>query len=280
MGSWKKEFKHQGYIFCKGFFSQDEMDILCENIKASDTKETTFGFDQNRFQYHVNILNRNDKIQSLISQPKVADLLSQIVGENIWVRWNQAISKDPGAEMMPWHQDNRYSHLKHTYYQLWIPLTKMTPENGALCLQPGSYCFDQQVFPHKFSEGFYAYEGNPEQPIFMEAEPGDIVVFSSYLLHCTAPNLTQKSRWAYIVECLPFEHFDPTVAPPYFVISRDGKSHPEFVHFYRHRLNPIHFFQYGWFKLKNIWYCWLRPVVNKVLFSIGKSRNSKTPGRQ
>jgi ectoine hydroxylase-related dioxygenase (phytanoyl-CoA dioxygenase family) len=274
MGSWKKEFERQGYIVCKGFFSQDEMDILWENIKASDTKETTFGFDRNRFQYHVNMLHRNSKIQALISQPKVVDLLSPLIGKNIWVRWNQAISKDPGAEMMPWHQDNRYSQLKHAYYQLWIPLTKMTSENGTLCLQPGSYCFDKQVFLHNFSEGFYAYNGNPEQPVYIEAEPGDIVVFSSYLLHCTAPNLTQKSRWAYIVECLPFEHFDPTISPPYFIISRDGKSHPAFVHFYLHRLNPIHLFKYGWFKLKNVWYCWLRPIVNQVMTGIDKSRNS------
>jgi ectoine hydroxylase-related dioxygenase (phytanoyl-CoA dioxygenase family) len=265
MESQQEVFKRQGYIFCKGFFSQDEIDILYENIKSSDTKEKTFSFDRNRFHYHVSLLNRSSKIQVLISQTKVVDLLSQLIGRNIWVRWNQAISKDSGAKMMPWHQDNRYSSLKHSYYQLWIPLTKMTPENGGLLLQPGSYCFEKQVFPHKFSEGFYAYEGSLEQPVFIEAEPGDVVVFSSYLLHCTTPNITPESRWAYIVECLPFEHFDPTAKPPYFVIARDGKSNPEFVHFYRHRLNPIHFFQYWWFKLKNIWYCWLRPLVNQFL---------------
>jgi ectoine hydroxylase-related dioxygenase (phytanoyl-CoA dioxygenase family) len=274
MESRRKEFERQGYIFYKGFFTQDEIDILHENIKSSDTKETTFGFDQNRFQYHVNILNRNNKIQSLISQPKVVDLLSQIIGKNIWVRWNQAISKDPGAEMMPWHQDNRYSYLKYLYYQLWIPLTKMTPENGGLWLQPGSYCFNKEVFPHKFSEGFYAYEGSPEQPVFIEAEPGDVVVFSSYLLHCTAPNITTESRWAYIVECLPFKHFDPTAKPPYFVIARDGKPNPEFVHFYRHRLNPIHLFQHWWYELKNIWYSGIRPAVHQFLTVIRKARDS------
>jgi ectoine hydroxylase-related dioxygenase (phytanoyl-CoA dioxygenase family) len=274
MESRRKEFERQGYIFCKGFFTQDEIDILHENIKSSDTKETTFGFDQNRLQYHVNILNRNSEIQSLISQAKVVDLLSQIIGKNIWVRWNQAISKDPGAKMMPWHQDNRYSYLKHAYYQLWIPLTKITPENGGLLLQPGNYCFDKKVLPHKFSEGFYTYEGSPKQPIFIEAEPGDIVVFSSYLLHCTAPNSTSKSRWAYIVECLPCEHFDPSVKPPYFVIARDGKSSPEFVHFYRHRLNPIYFFKYYWYELKHFWHRWLRPVVLRFLTAISKTRDS------
>jgi ectoine hydroxylase-related dioxygenase (phytanoyl-CoA dioxygenase family) len=274
MESLKEAFKRQGYIFYKGFFSQDEIDVLYDNIKSSDTRETTFALDQNRFQYHVNLLNRNCKIQSLISQPKVVDLLSQIIGKNIWVRWNQAISKDPGSKMMPWHQDNRYSYLKHTCYQLWIPLTKMTPKNGGLWLQPGSYCFDKEVFSHKFSEGFYAYECSPKQPVFIEAEPGDVVVFSSYLLHCSAPNVTATTRWAYIVECLPFEHFDPSVKPPYFVIARDGKSSPEFVRFYWHRFNPMHFFKYWWYKLKKNWHCWLRPVVYRFLTEIRKSKES------
>jgi hypothetical protein len=110
--------------------------------------------------------------------------------------------------------------------------------------------------------------------VFIEAEPGDIVVFSSYLLHYTAPNLASASRWAYIVEYLPFEHFDPTAKPPYFIIARDGKSNPEFVHFCRHRLNPIHLFQHWWYELKNVWYCWLRPVVKQILKDISKSSDS------
>jgi hypothetical protein len=260
----QEEFAKQGYVIYKGFFSQEEVKALWENIKADDIKENTFGWDQNKLKFHTNFLDRNKNMRDLVAQPKVIDLLTQIIGPNIWVRWDQAVSKDPGAGTMPWHQDNRYTQFKHIYYQFWIPLTKMTPENGGLWVNPGDYCSDQRVLPHKVVDGLVAYDGVPENPTFIDAEPGDIVVFSSFLLHCTPPNLTQQPRWSYIVECLSLEHFDPIIEAPYFVIARDGKPHVEYANFYKHRLNPVNFYKYWLFKLKNLWYRNLRPNVKKA----------------
>jgi hypothetical protein len=265
--NWREEFEQKGYVSCKGFFSQDEIASLWENINFSDKPEETSGRDQNKLQFHTKLLKRNPKIQELIAQKKIVDLLSQIIGDNIWVRLDQAVSKDPGASMMPWHQDNPYSQCKQAYYQLWIPLTKMTPENGGLWIQPGSYCRTQTTLPHQYIDGFFAYQGVPESPLFVEANPGDILVFSSFLLHCTSPNITHQSRWSYVVECLPIECFDPLVEAPYFVIARDGKPYSKFIYFFWQRLNPINILKYSWFKLKNVWYCWLRPVVRLILKS-------------
>jgi ectoine hydroxylase-related dioxygenase (phytanoyl-CoA dioxygenase family) len=261
----QEEFKKQGYIIRRGFFSTEDINFLRENIQSSDTKENTFGFDKNRSHYHTAILNRSKKVRELIIQPKVVNLLSKIIGSDIWVRWDQAISKDPGASMMPWHQDNRYTQLKHTSYQVWIPLTKVTAENGALWVQPGQYFLEEKIFPHQYTESFFDCDTALETPIMIEADPGDIVIFSSFLLHCTAPNITNQSRWAYILECLPLHCFDPLIEPPYFLIARDGKPHPEFVQFYAQRLNPINVLKYGWFKLKNVWYALLKPLVRRVL---------------
>ncbi|WP_404784534.1 phytanoyl-CoA dioxygenase family protein [Altericista sp. CCNU0014] len=261
----REEFERQGYIFCKDFFSKDEIDNLWENIKLSDIEENTFRWDQNRLQFHTHFLNRNHKIRDLIAQSKVVDLLSQIVGANIWVRFDQAISKDPGASMMPWHQDNGYTRLKHTYYQVWIPLTKMTLENGGLLVQSDNYSANQKILPHKYVDGFFVCEKPPNKSLFIEAKPGDIAIFSSLLLHCTTPNTSNESRWSYVVECLPLNCFDPLVEPPYFVMARDGKPYSKFVRFFPQRLNPINVLKYGWFKLKNVWYCWLRPVVRHIL---------------
>ncbi len=261
----REEFERQGYIIYRGLFSIEEIKALWENIQSSDQKENTFGCDQNRLHYHTEFLSRSGKIRELITQSKIVDVLSKIIGSDIWVRWDQAISKDPGASMMPWHQDNRYTQLKHPYYQVWIPLTKVTADNGALWVQPGQYFMEQTVFPHTYVESFFSCERNIEAPVMIEAEPGDVVVFSSFLLHCTAPNTTNQSRWAYVLECLPLHCFDPLVEPPYFVMARDGKPHPEFVQFYAQRLHPINVLKYGWFKLKNVWYCSLRPLVKRVL---------------
>jgi ectoine hydroxylase-related dioxygenase (phytanoyl-CoA dioxygenase family) len=261
----REEFERRGYVIYRGFFSQKEIKSLWENIQSSDTKESTFGCDQDRLHYHTKFLSRSPKIRELIAQPKLVDVLSKIIGPDIWVRWDQAISKAPGASMMPWHQDNRYTQLSHAYYQVWIPLTKVTPDNGALWVQPGQYFMDQKVLPHQYFDSFFACECMVETPLIIEAEPGDLVIFSSFLLHCTAPNITDQSRWAYVLECLPLHCFDPLVDPPYFVMARDGKPNPTFVQFYVQRLNPVNFLKYRWFKLKNVWYSSLRPLVRQVL---------------
>lgn len=261
----REEFERQGYVIHRGLFSQEEIRSLWENIQSFDTKENTFGCDQNRLRYHTDFISRSQKIRELMAQSKVIDLLSKIIAPDIWVRWDQAISKEPGAGMMPWHQDNRYTQLKHPYYQVWIPLTEITADNGALWVRPGQYFMDQKIFPHKSSESFFSCERDIEAPIMIEAELGDVVVFSSFLLHCTAPNTTDQSRWTYVLECLPLHCFDPLVEPPYFVIARDGKPHSEFVQFYAQRFYPINVLKYGWFKLKNVWYASLRPLFRRFL---------------
>jgi ectoine hydroxylase-related dioxygenase (phytanoyl-CoA dioxygenase family) len=262
--SLRTAFEQQGYIVKKGLFTKDEINVLWENIKLSDVKGKTFGWDNNRLKFHTNLLSRNRKIQEFITQTKVINLLLPIIGENIWVRWDQAISKDPGASTMPWHQDNRSTQLSHAYYQVWIPLTQITADNGGLWIQPGNYFMNQEIFPHTYADGVFACSKILETPILIEAEPGDVVVFSSFLLHCTAPNITDQARWAYIVECFPLDCFDPLVEPPYFVMARDGKLHPEFRQFHPQRLNPINVFKYAWFKLKNVWYSLLKPWVRRV----------------
>ena len=55
--------------------------------------------------------------------------------------------------------------------------------------------------------------------IFGDITPdvGDVILFSSLLLHKTGENTTPKSRWAYVAEMLKLGDFDPTIKAPYFI---------------------------------------------------------------
>ncbi len=77
--------------------------------------------------------------------------------------------------------------------------------------------------------GSERYDAADSGKVFVEADAGDVVVFSSLLLHKTYENTTTRSRWAYVAEMLKLSDFDPTIAPPYFVAARDGKPVCEFV---------------------------------------------------
>ena len=86
------------------------------------------------------------------------------------------------------------------------------------------------MMPHNSDGQFEHYIGDITNAIMIEAEPGDVLIFSSFTLHATLENTTKNdTRWAYVVEYMSLDDFDPTVNSPYFVVARDGKSSPEFV---------------------------------------------------
>jgi ectoine hydroxylase-related dioxygenase (phytanoyl-CoA dioxygenase family) len=226
----KQEFLENGYIVLKGFFSEEEIKTLMADIHdAAAAGEKDF-LSQGNMTFHSQIYRRSEKLRSFLAQPRIVELLTPIVGPNIWIRWDQAVAKGPGAGVFPWHQDNAYNNLQDVHYQLWIALTEMTPENGGLWLKPGS---QHHAYPHAWVDNHLVCQETPEDPVFIEAEAGDLVLFSSFILHSTMPNVTQdKTRWAYVVEYMSMDHYDPGIDKPYFVVAQNGKPQPQLVKSY------------------------------------------------
>ena len=221
------EFKKNGYVFIKNFFSQAEVDALVANIKeASETKSGDDVLDKGNLKFHALIMHRSEKLRAFISQTKIIDFLKQFAGPDIWVRWDQAVEKKPGAGTFPWHQDNQYSQLKDAHFQFWISLTTMTAENGGLWVVPGSH---KGMLKYDYEDSHVVYKGDVSNAEFISAEPGDVVLFSSYLLHSTTPNITQNSRWAYVIEYMQMDHIDPFIEAPHLVVAKNGQPHLEYL---------------------------------------------------
>jgi ectoine hydroxylase-related dioxygenase (phytanoyl-CoA dioxygenase family) len=241
----KQQYDEQGYVIVRRFFDKSEMGPLIAEIKAAKTRNGVSGLNVGQLTFYSNVFFYSQPLQRFVSQPRLVDLLKRLTGPDFWVRWDQAVAKGPGASDFGWHQDNGYSRLYDAHCQLWIALSDMTVENGGLWIQPGSH---KALLPHKWIDNHCVYEGTPTDPMFVEAEAGDIAVFSSFMLHTTKPNVTQQLRWAYVVEYMSLDHYDPSIAPPYFVVARDGKPKPEFVDSYRGAANPINRLKYVGFR--------------------------------
>jgi ectoine hydroxylase-related dioxygenase (phytanoyl-CoA dioxygenase family) len=221
------EFKKNGYVYIKNFFSQAEVDALVADIKeASAIKSGEDVLDKGDLKFHALIMHRSEKLRAFISQSKIIDFLKQFAGPDIWVRWDQAVEKKPGAGTFPWHQDNQYSQLKDQHFQFWISLTTMTADNGGLWVVPGSH---KGMLKYDVDDNHVSYNGDVSKAEFISAEPGDIVLFSSFLLHSTTPNITQNSRWAYVIEYMQMDKIDPYIDAPHLVVAKDGQSHLEYL---------------------------------------------------
>jgi ectoine hydroxylase-related dioxygenase (phytanoyl-CoA dioxygenase family) len=235
--TYREQFEEQGFVVLKQFFGPDELEQLRAAINDAERKiEGGNSLDKGGLQFRMNLFRQSEAVQQFIAQPKIVDFLREIIGPDIWCRWDQAVDKTPGAPEFPWHQDNGYNGLSDGHFQLWIALTEMTVDNGGLWVQRGSH--KNGYLPHEQVENHVVSPGNEADAVFIGADAGDVVLFSSFMLHRTAPNTTDKSRTAYVVEYMSMKHFDPFIHAPYFVVARDGKSAPHFVHFFKGRFNP------------------------------------------
>lgn len=236
-----EQFKTQGYAIKKNLFTPEEAIAIIEHIKQAETIDGVSALNKGAMTFYSGVYAKSPDLQTVVSQPKVINFLKQFIGDNFWVRWDQAVAKGPGAGVFPWHQDNAYNYLQDEHFQFWIALTKTTSENGGLWLVPQRH---QNTLPHKKIGNHMVFQGEAKNPILIEADPGDVVIFSSFTLHSTTPNTTQDTRWAYVIEYMKCQDLDPTVVPPYFIVARNGQPTAEFVNWYSGKLNPINHLKY------------------------------------
>jgi len=136
----KAEFELKGYVKFSKSFSEDEIAELREEIvKAAKLLEKVSGLNKDNMIFHSNLFLKSQYLQNFLSQEKIIQPLQEIMGSDLWIRWDQCVAKASGGAAFPWHQDNAYNRVKDEHLQFWIAITEMTEENGGLWLQPGSH---------------------------------------------------------------------------------------------------------------------------------------------
>ena len=105
-----------------------------------------------------------------------------------------------------WHQDVTYLLGSANSVTYWVPLGTVDAHHGSVEVIDGShrqglvpfhYTGDGPVPPHKpMSPRDIRLDADPTaRSTTIEAEAGDILVFSQFLLHRSTPNLSNDIRW-------------------------------------------------------------------------------------
>lgn len=230
MSDHAREFREQGYTMARGFFSKDEAALLLEESERRMRDQDTYDpLTESGLIFTQNVFKKSERCQRFIAQQRIIDFLQPIAGGDLWVRWDQAVTKRPGGGVFRWHQDNGYNGLLTEHYQVWIALTETQNQNGALWLAPGSH--KRGLLPHKQAEGAQIeVEAEVGESLCIDANAGDMIVFSSLMLHRTGPNEADTKRVAYVAEYMPCTDYDFGLKGPYFMVAQNGVSNPHFVH--------------------------------------------------
>ena len=124
-------------------------------------------------------------------------------------RRNDVRMETPDSAPLPgdWRQDIVHHLGSKNAIAFWIPLTEATVEAGSLEVIPGSH--RSGVFPFH-----YTGKGSPrpdaslapsetalnddptESGITIEAKPGDLMIYSQFLLHRQSPNRSGHMHWS------------------------------------------------------------------------------------
>ncbi|MBT3428196.1 MAG: phytanoyl-CoA dioxygenase family protein [Gammaproteobacteria bacterium] len=210
-----QQWNKAGYFILKGALHEDVIGLLRSEIDPLESARELWLREQHDGRMFI---NRADDItftahlvkvskiaRQFVRLPVFADLCIDLVASDARLYWDQAVYKKPGTPLeFPWHQDNGYTFVvPQDYLTCWVPLTSATVENGCPWVVPGIH--RSGTLEHWQTElGFECLsrvdDKVDETAIAVEAEVGDIVVFSSLTPHRTGPNLTDDVRKSYIVQ--------------------------------------------------------------------------------
>ncbi len=182
----------------RAYLIDDELLVQPEG-KIPDGARAPEDYVAKLFNAHL-VGTTRDFAQSALAGGIVADLL----GPDIDVFQTQFILKNPGAWGQPWHQDSYYFRFnQQPQVGLWLAITEATLENGCLSVLPGSHRLPIQT--HDPDERPGANQGytvvrtaDDAKAVPVLMEPGDLLVFHSFLLHRSVDNRGSRRRAAMV----------------------------------------------------------------------------------
>lgn len=149
-------------------------------------------------------LHRHDPFREVAMMPPITSVVAGVLGPDIDCFNSQFIFKNPGAWGQPWHQDSLYFNFdRYPQVGVWVATSPATEVNGCLYIAPGSHTEPLHRHVPDFRPGanlgyleVVDYDFSGAVPVLMD--PGDVLVFHSFLLHRSGDNTSSARRTALV----------------------------------------------------------------------------------
>ena len=142
-------------------------------------------------------------IWDIVTEPRIIDVASDLLGDSVVLRHSHLFAKLPGdPKRVSWHQDASYWPLTPSrVVSAWLAIDDVDVDNSAMRVIPGSHRHAQLTF-HDSTEDennvlFQTVRdaedwGRPPVPLEMKA--GQISLHSDWILHGSEPNGSDRRR--------------------------------------------------------------------------------------
>lgn len=143
-------------------------------------------------------------LHRMLVQPRVMAAAEDLLEHEVRVYFGMlAVVRANGGEGLPWHQDNMYNTVLGRALNIFIALSRITPDMATLWVAPKSHLKGVRESQEKqgANAGHRQLVGEPEDAVQMPLlEPGDACVFDRNTLHRSLTNATGQDRYAYAAQ--------------------------------------------------------------------------------
>jgi ectoine hydroxylase-related dioxygenase (phytanoyl-CoA dioxygenase family) len=223
-------YRRDGYAIIRGLFSRAEIDDIAAAADQIHAEGVVLGRSfrhGNTFynvatgadgaplvrmaqwpSYHQAILNR------VRLDTRIARLVEPLIGRDLKQIINQVHWKAPGSlGEFAWHQDSRsrrpasaYRQLANSYVQTGLAIDPHGPESGGMRFIPGSHlhgdlgmdCSRKSLGAAMADAALDAVDLSAANAVDLQLEPGDLALWSPYLVHGSGTNRSTHKRRFYI----------------------------------------------------------------------------------
>lgn len=142
------EFRRDGHILLRGVASAEEIAAYRPVILAARDRHgaevtpleerDTYG---KAFLKGMNLWPKDPGVRSFVLARRFGRIAAELLGvKAVRVYHDQALLKEPGGGITPWHQDQHYWPLDtDNTVTMWMPLVDVTPEMGSMHFASGSH---------------------------------------------------------------------------------------------------------------------------------------------
>ncbi|MFN3238586.1 MAG: phytanoyl-CoA dioxygenase family protein [Pseudomonadales bacterium] len=199
-------FQEQGFLHLKNYFAVDSVARIRQQVAQLEALPETPGKWMQYFEPGPgserllcrieNFLQYHEPFNALLNGPWLCGLVGQLMGEEAILFKEKINFKLPGASGFAAHQDApAFTSFQQNYHiTLMLSFDASTVANGCLEVVPGNWGQDYLPMAEDKTLSEETRARLNWQPL--ETEPGDMVLFGSFLPHRSGPNLTNKPRRA------------------------------------------------------------------------------------
>jgi len=180
-----------------------------------------------------------DSLNSLVFSKRVLEIVKKLLNRKAVLVFAQRLRLDHknDSHNLPLHQE--LNGISNNCAVIWCPLIKVSKKTGSLCLIPGSHKFGHLIYKssniaaekHKIGLVDKIIKGdektnygndlvkqlfNKKNISFPKLNPGDAVIFRTFLFHGSTPYVGKGIRWTFV------SHFHPLDKTPY-ILDKNSK---------------------------------------------------------